>query len=184
MPTDPNYRAKLAAAAEGMNTKPLCGWPLCQCKADHDRLYEDALRIADPAQPCPTQAEVDAMYVASTMNLAAISKCCADRRERYIATISLLQPTFREDRFHAALQRLCDADAEAEPDPEPEPAPPPYTGGPTIDEIDYGPMFLGTAGKESLMQRKLRHDEIARRRRLTLHDVNEAEAPEPKKGTA
>jgi hypothetical protein len=174
----------LAAAVEGMKSK-VCGWPHCDCKAEHDRLYHEAVAMADETQPCPTQYEWDAMYVAATVNLAAISACVTDRRERYIATISLLQPTFREDRFHAALQRLCDAD-EAEPAPaDPELEPSGYAG-PEVDLalLNYGPSLLGTAGKETLLQRKARHDEIARRRRMTLREVPAAEAPEPKKGTA
>jgi hypothetical protein len=99
----------------------------------------------------------------------------------------MLQPTYSEARFDAALQRLCDDtydDAEAEAEPE-EPAPPP--SGPTIDDIDYGPMFLGTSGRETFMQRKLRHDAINRQRRATLHEVPAAEEPaelKAVKGTA
>jgi hypothetical protein len=181
---------KLAAqrAAEGMKSK-LCGWPLCECKADHDRLYHEAVAMADESQPPPTQAQLDALYVASTVNLAAISKCCADRRDRYLATIMMMQPTFRETAFDAALARLCAADEEAEaadPEPEPPPAEPNVSTetylhiGPEPDPAlyDYGPMFLGTAGKETLVQRKARHDAINRKRRLTLHEVPAAEPPE------
>jgi hypothetical protein len=39
-------------------------------------------------------------------------------------------------------------------------------------------MFLGTAGKETLLQRKARHDAIARHRRATLREVPAAEPPE------
>jgi hypothetical protein len=163
----------LAAAVEGMKSK-VCSWPHCDCKAEHDRLYHEAVAMADETQPCPTQYEWDAHFVAATLNLAAISACVTDRRERYIATISLLQPTFREDRFHAALQRLCDADEEAEA-AEPEPEPVVYTG-PAVNP-DYGPMFLGSAGEETSLQRKARHDAINRRRRMTLHEVP-AEPPE------
>jgi hypothetical protein len=168
----------LAAAAEGMKAK--CTWPHCVCKADHDRLYHEALRMGDESQPCPTAAEVDAMYVAAVVNLAGISACVTDRRERYIASISLLNPTFANDKFEAALARLC-ADAydapPTEPDPEPEPAPEPSYSGPTVDDIDYGPMFLGSAGRETFMQRKARHDAIARQRRATLHEVPKAAEP-------
>jgi hypothetical protein len=167
---------KLAAkrAAEGMKSK-LCGWPLCECKATHDRLYHEAVAMADESQPPPTQAQLDALFVASTVNVAAISKCCSDRRDRYLATIMLLEPTFREAKFDAALARLCASDDE----PEAEPEPASYSGPePDADLLNYGPMFLGTAGKETLFQRKLRHDEINRRRRLTLYEVPAAE-PEP-----
>jgi hypothetical protein len=182
MTTHRTKTAAIAAAVEGMKSK-VCGWPLCECREEHDRLYQEALRMGDETQPCPTQAEVDAMYVAATVNLAGISACVTDRRERYLASMMMMRPTFHPDRFDAALARLCAA-YEAEPE-EPDPEPSGYAG-PEVDLalLDYGPSLLGTAGRETPVQRKFRHDEIARRRRMTLREVPAAEAPEPKKGTA
>jgi hypothetical protein len=182
MTTPRSKTAAIAAAVEGMKSK-LCGWPLCECRHTHDRLTREAIAMADESQPCPTQAEWDALFVAATVNLAGISQCCADRCDRYLATMMLLKPTYSEARFDAALQRLCadyDAAEAAEPDPEPEPAPPPSYHGPDVDPAltDYGPMFLGTAGRETLLQRKARHHAIDRQRRATLEVV-----PTPKKGT-
>jgi hypothetical protein len=171
MTTPKTKTQALAAAVEGMKSK-LCGWPLCDCKREHDRLYQEALRMADETQPCPTQSEWDAMFVAATVNLAGISACVTDRRERYLASMMMMRPTFHPDRFDAALQRLCAADEAAEPEPDPEPEPSGYAG-PEVDLalLDYGPSLLGTAGRESPVQRKLRHDEIARQRRATLREV-------------
>jgi hypothetical protein len=175
----------IARAEAGMKSK-LCGWPICECRHTHDRLTQEAIAMADETQPCPTEAELDALFVAATVNLAGISQCCANRIDRYKAKMMLLRPTYSEARFDAALARLCAA-YEAEPEaPDPESEPSGYTG-PEVDLAltDYGPMFLGTAGKETLAQRKLRHDAIARQRRATLREVPPAaEAPEPKKGTA
>src|SRR5262245_44294523 len=92
------------AAVEGIKSKA-CGWPLCECKRDHDRLYHEAVAMADESQPPPTQAQLDALYVASTVNLAAISKCCSDRRDRYLATMLMMEPTFHPARLDAALER-------------------------------------------------------------------------------
>jgi hypothetical protein len=75
------------------------------------------------------------MYIASVANLAGISACVTDRRERYIASISLLNPTFANDKFEAALARLCAAD-EAEPPPPAEPEPPPRA--PYVDPVCRG----------------------------------------------
>jgi hypothetical protein len=163
----------------------VCTWPHCDCREEHDRLYHEAVAMSDETKPCPTEAELDALYVAATVNLAGISACVTDRRERYIATISLMRPTFHPDRFDAALARLCAAyEAEPEaPDPEPDPEPEPSGySGPAINP-DYGPMFLGSAGKETLLQRKARHDAINRHRRATLREAPASEALEPKKAT-
>jgi hypothetical protein len=165
------------AAVAGMNSK-VCGWPLCECKETHDRLYHEAVAMADESQPLPTEAELDALYVAATINLAGISKCCADRRDRYLATIMMLNPAFREANFDAALARLCDS---YEPPADPEPEPRTYVDPDDVPRPVSG--FLGTAGKETLLQRQARHAAINRKRRMTLYEVPAAEAPpelEPK----
>jgi hypothetical protein len=178
--TTPRTKTEALAAAEaGMKSK-LCGWPVCECRYTHDRLTQEAIDMADESKPCPTLAEWDALFVAATVNLAGISQCCADRCDRYLATMMLLRPTYSEARFDAALARLC-ADEYDAPPAEPDPVP----AKPYVDPDDVPrpvPGFLGSAGKETLWQRKARHDELNRRRRLTLHEVV-AEAPTPKAGT-
>jgi hypothetical protein len=174
-----DLRRKLNEVAEAMNAP--CRWPSCHCYAKRAGLIDAINEMNNLELPPPTQPEWDAVLTETFTLFACIGHRCRDLHERRTAAAAISHPVFAE--FDMALERL--AEPEAEPEPEPEAS---YTG-PDIDPAltDYGPMFLGTSGKETLLQRRARHAAIDRQRRATLYEVpREAEAPpelEPKKAT-
>jgi hypothetical protein len=106
-----NNRERIAKlAALGME----CHWPRCDCRTKRDFWAAEAGRLADPTQPIPTQAELDMLQVEATLVLACMSKRCADRLERYTASLTLLCPVFDVEHFEAAMARLVAAEDAAE----------------------------------------------------------------------
>jgi hypothetical protein len=85
-----------------------CDWPNCGCAQDYRKYKAAVAEMNDPAKPCPTEAEVDAVLVHAQPVMACMSHRCSDKHVRTSALIDMLHPVWND--ADDAMQRLLDAD--------------------------------------------------------------------------